>query len=138
MNPEVMQALALNRYAREGRYVSESWASDHFKTTYQAAIAACKDALDTTMGVTVSWNPSAAPDTISVRCSSIISERTSFLRTLPIAGELAQALLTDLTKLAVGQAVQDIRDEREQALVREASARVGQLMQQALTQEATV
>ena len=134
MNTQVQQALTLNRYAREGRFLSESWASDHFKATFGAALAAAGLSGGSTMGVTVSWHPASSPETVGVSKTSLATERTQFLGEFPIEGALGEALLADLTKLAVHRAVKDIRDEREQALVREATARVTQLVAEAAQQ----
>ena len=134
MNPQVHQALALNLYAREGRYISEGWASDHFKKTFAQALAACKDVLDTSMGVTVSWSHTN-PEQVCVTRTNLASERTSVVRMLPLEGSLAEALLADLQARAVVRATQDIRDERERALLNEAVSRVARLMVQAATEE---
>lgn len=130
MNTTVSQIVALNMYARKNGCISESWASTEFPKTYAAAVAACRDSLDCYMGVSISWSPSQA-DTLNVRKVGLISERTEFTRDLPLTGELAAAMHTELQALAVKEAVVRIKAERDQALLKEAGELVAAMLRTA-------
>lgn len=134
MNQLVAQVVALNRFAREGQHLTESWASTDFRLTFKAAVAAC--ALEHTMGVEVSWSPNR-PDILYVRREGIISGRTEFSRELPIDGELGKTFVSELRALAIKASVVEIQLERDQALQREAGDRVTALMQNAAPATAT-
>lgn len=128
MNSIAARVVALNSFARKGDYVNESWATRQFPKTYAAAVAACKDSIDSTMGVNIHWSASR-PDALVIEKRSIVSERTEFSRELPLAGEIGAALISDLKALAITEAAARIQVERDQALIEEAGERVEAIIQ---------
>ena len=117
------QLAALGNYALEpNRLVYESWASTHFSDTFkEAAKLAGFDGY--TMHVTISWNP-ATPHTLVVVQENGFSGTDIDVKELEVTGNLAHVLQAELNALAVTRMEKEIRIERENALRKEAQARV--------------
>jgi hypothetical protein len=124
----VIRLHALNRYARKGEFISDSWGTVNFKKTFQAAFELCKDVVDSTYGFEIRWYPGPRNgDHIS--CSS---EGKKFYRDLQLTGPVAAALLEELSNLAEAVAIAEIKREEEDARRVQARARLSMIMDVAL------
>lgn len=123
---DVVRIVALNSYCRKGDWISESWGTSYFKTTFKAAYDLCSDEVDSTTGFNISWHPTK--DFISCTKHGILDDKLKFYRELPLTGALAEALIADLEPLAMDRAVADLKAEEELAFRVRAKARLDMML----------